>query len=107
MTGRNPLPLEGKLETEKFVVRLPPGMRELIAAVARRSHRSMNSEIITRLEVSLANTDESGLPTAAETPARGLHAVATPKTDGEEALLLKAFRRLSASQQQALLQLIG
>ena len=31
---------------DKFVVRLPDGMREHIAEVARQHHRSMNSEII-------------------------------------------------------------
>ncbi|MEK1843404.1 MAG: Arc family DNA-binding protein, partial [Pseudomonas sp.] len=35
---------------DKFVVRLPDGMRERIAEVARNHHRSMNSEIIARLE---------------------------------------------------------
>ncbi len=38
---------------DKFVVRLPEGMRERIADVARNHHRSMNSEIIARLEQSL------------------------------------------------------
>lgn len=38
---------------DKFVVRLPDGMRERIADVAKESHRSMNSEIIARLEASL------------------------------------------------------
>ena len=37
---------------DKFVVRLPDGMRERIAEVARNHHRSMNSEIIARLEQS-------------------------------------------------------
>lgn len=38
---------------DKFVVRLPNGMREQVAVVARKNHRSMNSEIIDRLEQSL------------------------------------------------------
>lgn len=38
---------------DKFVVRLPDGMRERISEVARNHHRSMNSEIIARLEHSL------------------------------------------------------
>lgn len=41
---------------DKFVVRLPNGMREQVAEVARKNHRSMNSEIIDRLEQSLLNT---------------------------------------------------
>jgi len=40
---------------DKFVVRLPDGMREQVAEVARKNHRSMNSEIIDRLEQSLIN----------------------------------------------------
>lgn len=42
---------------DKFVVRLDDGMRERIAAVARAEHRSMNSEIVIRLERSLLVTD--------------------------------------------------
>ena len=38
---------------DKFVVRLPDGMRDKVAEVARQSHRSMNSEIVARLEESL------------------------------------------------------
>jgi len=38
---------------DKFVVRLPEGMRDQIADVARNHHRSMNSEIIARLKASL------------------------------------------------------
>lgn len=38
---------------DKFVVRLPDGMREKVAEMARGHHRSMNSEIISRLEKSL------------------------------------------------------
>ncbi|MBA1278132.1 Arc family DNA-binding protein [Stutzerimonas stutzeri] len=34
---------------DKFVVRLPDGMRDRIAEVANQGHRSMNSEIVERL----------------------------------------------------------
>ena len=34
---------------DKFVVRLPDGMRDRINLVARTNHRSMNSEILERL----------------------------------------------------------
>lgn len=43
---------------DKFVVRLPDGMRELIAEVARTNHRSMNSEIISRLKATLDQPDQ-------------------------------------------------
>lgn len=39
---------------DKFVVRLPDGLRGRIFDVAARNNRSMNSEIITRLERSIA-----------------------------------------------------
>lgn len=42
---------------DKFVVRLPDGMREQIADVAKVNHRSMNSEIISRLSKSLATPE--------------------------------------------------
>ena len=39
---------------DKFVIRLPDGLRTEIATVAYRNQRSMNGEIIHRLERSLA-----------------------------------------------------
>lgn len=39
---------------DKFVIRLPDGLRPEIATVASRNHRSMNGEIINRLERSLS-----------------------------------------------------
>ncbi|MNO12939.1 Arc-like DNA binding domain protein [compost metagenome] len=45
---------------DKFVVRLPDGMREQIADVAKDNHRSMNSEIISRLKKSLDTPDSDG-----------------------------------------------
>ena len=42
---------------DKFIVRLPPGMRDTIAEAAKANGRSMNAEIIHRLEQSLAGED--------------------------------------------------
>jgi len=39
--------------SEKFLIRLPTGMRESISQAAKASRRSMNSEIISRLGDSL------------------------------------------------------
>jgi hypothetical protein len=39
---------------DKFVVRLPDGMREKISERARLNHRSMNSQIVATLEKDLA-----------------------------------------------------
>lgn len=49
---------------DKFVVRLPDGMRERISEVSRNNHRSMNSEIIARLERTLLEDGET--PTGTE-----------------------------------------
>ena len=40
-------------ESEKFVIRLPDGMRDRIKASADANNRSMNAEIVSRLADSL------------------------------------------------------
>lgn len=40
-------------EQDKFVLRLPDGLRPRIATVSQENNRSMNSEIIYRIERSL------------------------------------------------------
>nr|WP_286089068.1 Arc family DNA-binding protein [Pseudomonas sp. MWU13-3659] len=42
---------------DKFVIRLPDGMRERLAGVARARLRSMNSEIVARLAKSIDAED--------------------------------------------------
>ena len=42
---------------DKFVLRMPNGMRSRIEALASERHRSMNSEITIRLERSFVDTD--------------------------------------------------
>lgn len=46
---------------DKFVLRMPDGMRSRIEALARDRQRSMNSEMIIRLERSLEGTDRVAL----------------------------------------------
>lgn len=46
--------MTGSRAQDKFVIRLPDGLRPEIATVAFRNQRSMNGEIIHRLERSLA-----------------------------------------------------
>lgn len=43
---------------EKFIVRLPPGMREQIAEAAKGSGRSMNAEVVARLGITFAAPTE-------------------------------------------------
>jgi len=85
---------------DKFVVRLPDGMRERIADVARNHHRSMNSEIIARLEQSMLQESALGdddLNMRLDSPDLSLH----------ERELLQRFRQLSRRQQNALVALIA
>ena len=84
---------------DKFVVRLPEGMRERISDVARDHHRSMNSEIISRLEQSLVQ--EGALD--ANSP-RTLDSSDLTLAERE---LLQRFRQLSRRQQNALVALIA
>ena len=84
---------------DKFVVRLPDGMRERIADVARNHHRSMNSEIIARLEQSMLQESAlcDDLNMRLDSPDLSLH----------ERELLQRFRQLSRRQQNALVALIA
>lgn len=83
---------------DKFVVRLPDGMREKIAEVARTYHRSMNSEIIARLECSLI---QEGLQENEQSLL-----LDSPELSRQERELLQNFRQLSHKQQTALVALI-
>jgi len=51
---------------DKFVVRLPDGMREQLRTVAGEHHRSMNSEIVARLQASFVVPEDP-------TPASPVH----------------------------------
>lgn len=106
---------------DKFIVRLPDGMRQRIAEVAKRSRRSMNSEIVCRLEHSLNTVAD---PIAAEQIKNMVSSLRTDIQQGEinldaeveeenvalrktELLLIELFRKLSADEKNALLVLLG
>lgn len=56
MTDKEKYPSE---LAERFQVRLPEGMRDRIREAAERNNRSMNAEIVARLELSLDLQGES------------------------------------------------
>jgi hypothetical protein len=116
----------------KYMVRLPVPMRDLIAESARHYRRSMNSDIVARLQHSFSGlgdqsaptqfADEIGNETAADfTASRGdsaRHGLAPPLHDQFEALfrrdlseqeeqLIRSFRRLSATKRESLLALLS
>ena len=43
-------------DVEKTMVRFPPGMMDRLKAAASENHRSMNAEIIARLETSFTDS---------------------------------------------------
>lgn len=49
---------------EKFVIRLPTGMRGRVRGAAKANHRSMNSEIVSRLDATLRLEQEIARLTA-------------------------------------------
>lgn len=79
---------------DKFVVRLPDGVREKVAEIARTNHRSMNSEIVIALEKLIDD--------ATHVPNSGPLA-----QSAEEIRALEAFRKLTADKRKALLALLA
>ena len=53
---------------DKFMFRLPDGMRARLAAAARANRRSMKSELITHLEAGLARHEAAQSPTLSPLP---------------------------------------
>jgi hypothetical protein len=47
---------------DKFVVRLPAGMRDQLAEAAQKNNRTMNAEIVSRLEASLQRVENEEVP---------------------------------------------
>lgn len=80
---------------DKFVVRLPGGMRERIADIARGNNRSMNSEIVYRLEESI-DTDYSD---SAD--------IEHNQLSKEEKEMVASARKLTAPKRKALLILLA
>ena len=82
---------------QKFVVRMPTGLRDRITHYATRNHRSMNAEVVARLLNSLDN-DEAGSLGVKEP---------TPIYSSEESQLIIIFRRLPEKKRRALLDLVS
>ena len=94
-------------DSYRLVVRLPEALRQRIVEAATRYRRSMNAEIVVRLEHSLhglpgdaseTSVEPAFFPQLERTFRRGL--------SKEEDALVALFRRLSAQQRRALLQLL-
>lgn len=79
---------------DKFVVRMPEGMRERIAEIAKGNHRSMNAEIIIGLEKLV--DDSTHVPNSGPLA-----------QSAEEIRALNAFRQLSPGKRKAMLTLLA
>lgn len=61
MSTKPPAPSD---TADKFMLRLPDGMRERLKDEASRNGRSMNSEIVSRLEMTLNGGEDPDIPHA-------------------------------------------
>jgi hypothetical protein len=94
--------------TERYVLRFPKGLREKLKEAATLYRRSVNSEILARLEQSLNGlpdqTFEDAIqPAFLEEIERMLRNGLTP----DELKLLRYFKRLPADKRRALLDLLS
>ena len=91
----------------KFVLRLPEDLRLRVAEAAQRYRRSINSEIVARLEQSLNGIPGDASESSVE-PAFFPHIEMTFRRglSNEEDTLIRMFRRLSSRQREALIELL-
>lgn len=95
----------------KFVVRLPMSLRNKIAETSQQQRRSMNSEIVARLEKTFSGTaDEEYHEVRDEQDNQVIHpdlaALFGYTRDDDEERLLAIYRRLTPAQRAALLELL-
>lgn len=99
--------MEPKEKPYKFVVRLPTALRNQIADAAKYYRRSMNSEIVARLErtfsgVAVEVRDGSFAPPLHEE----IEKLFGRTLSDEEQRLIRAYRSMSEDRQNALLDLL-
>ncbi|MEM7001405.1 MAG: Arc family DNA-binding protein [Pseudomonadota bacterium] len=99
--------MDPKEKPFKFVVRLPLSLRHQIGDAAKYYRRSINSEIVARLEQSfsgiLAEVNESDVNSPVFTDLESLFA---RRLSHNEETLVRAFRRMPEEKQAAILELL-
>ena len=97
--------MDAKEKPYKFVVRLPTQLRNQIFDAAKYYRRSMNSEIVSRLEQTFSAHDRD---TEVQEPraSQELETWFTRTLSTNEQKLLDGYRRLPAEKQSALLGLL-
>ena len=93
--------------SHRFVLRLPVGLHARVLEAATRYRRSLNAEIVVRLEQSLGGIPQDAVESQLE-PALFPLLETTFRGDlsDEENTLIRLFRRLSAKQRAGLLNLL-
>jgi len=76
---------------DKFMLRMPNGLRDTIKEAAENNGRSMNSEIVRRLENSLLNREPSSLDQIATSFDVGLMKRSLTLKDDDREKLVKAY----------------
>ena len=96
-----------RVPVHRFLVRLPLALHERVAEAAQRYRRSLNSEIVARLEQSVSGIPDDAVESGVEPPFFA-HIETTFRRDlsDQENALIRAFRRLSQRQRKALLELL-
>jgi len=100
--------MSSKEQPYKFMVRLPREMRDLICESAQFYRRSMNSDIVARLQQSFRGLPDDQHERGLAPP---LHAELEPfrrlELSGEEEEVLRGYRRLSRDKRDALRKLLN
>ena len=96
-----------KEQPYKYMVRLPPDMRDLIRESARHYRRSMNSDIVARLQQSFSGIPDASSVRDIEPPLHGdfEHLFRRDLTE-EETQLVRCYRSLSSKKREALKNLL-
>lgn len=93
--------------TDKFVVRLPRPLHDQIASLARMYRRSMNSEIVLRLQYSISGPSDPEREKALEPEMfPQIERIIRGDLTEEEQRLLICFRRMTPDRRAALYSLI-
>jgi hypothetical protein len=91
----------------RFVVRLPAEMRDRLAEASVSHRRSINSEIVARLEQTFSGLPGEVESSRIEPPLQGpLDALFRRSLTEDEQTLVRMFRRLSQPKKQALIDLL-
>ena len=95
-------------QSYKFVLRLPDDLRERVSEASRLYRRSINSEIVARLEQSLTGIPEDVAERHLEPPFfPQIETTFRRDLSDDEDRLIRLYRRLSTQQRRALIELLS